>query len=296
MNVFKSETAKTRIINTYNQLLDMWDIDKIEKEITTTYGTTHVILCGNESHPPLILFHGVGDNSALMWIYNAKTLSRYFRLYAIDTIGGPGKSCPNKNYNKNFDDVRWIDEVLAELMLNKIYMAGVSNGAYLTQYYGIHRPERVIKMICMASTVPVKDSDKKPNPMKTMMKIFLPEALFPTKANTIKLLHKLCGKNITAFTENHIVIEHYQCLLKGFNNMAMRYHKIISFNDEQINSIREKTLYLVGEDDPFAKSGGKDALLKNRMNVKFFPEVGHGINHEIAKEINLILIEYLLIK
>ena len=76
--------------------------------------------------------------------------------------------------------------------------------------------------------------------------------------------------------------------------MAMRYHKITSFNDEQINSIRKKTLYLVGEDDPFAKLGGKDALLKNRMNVKFFSEVGHGINHEIAKEINRIIIEYLL--
>jgi len=292
MNVFKSETAKNRVMYTYNQLLDMWNVDKIEKEIATTYGTTHVIICGDESNPPLVLFHGVGDNSALMWIYNAKTLSSHFRLYAIDTIGGPGKSCPNKNYNKNFDDVRWIDEVLEKLTLDKIYMAGVSNGAYLTQYYGIHRPERVMKIVCMAGTVPVKNHERKSDLMKTMMKIFLPEALFPTKNNTMKLLCKLCGKNIAAFTENAIIMEHYQYLLKGFNNMAMRYHKIISFNDEQINSIREKTLYLTGEDDPFAKSGGKDALLKNRMNVKFFPEVGHGINHEIADEINRILIEY----
>jgi pimeloyl-ACP methyl ester carboxylesterase len=290
MNVFKSETAKTHIINTYNQLLDMWDINKIEKEITTTYGTTHVILCGNESNPPLVLFHGVGDNSALMWIYNVAILSRYFRICAVDTIGGPGKSCPNRNYNKGFDIAKWIDEILTELMFDKVYIAGQSHGAYLTQYYGLCRPERVIKMVCLASTVP----DINFNPMRTMMKVFLPEALFPTKGNTIKLLHKLCGKNIAAFTEDPIVIEHYQCLLKGFNNMAMRYHKIICFNDEQINSIREKTLYLVGEDDPFAKLGGKDALLKNRMNVKFFPEVGHGINHEISNEINQIIIEYLL--
>ena len=296
MNVFKSEIAKSHIINTYNQLLDMWNVDKTEREITTTYGTTHVILCGNESNPPLVLFHGVGDNSALMWLYNAATLSRYFRLYAIDTIGGPGKSCPNKNYNKNFDDIRWIDEILSELTLNKVYMAGVSNGAYLAQYYGIHRPERVMKIVCMACTVPAKDSDKKPNPMKTMMKIFLPEALFPTKNNTLKLLRKLCGKNSAVFTENAVIMKHYQYLLKGFNNMAMMYHKIISFNDEQINSIREKTLYLVGDDDPFAKLGGKDALLKNKMNAKFFPEAGHGINHEIANEINRILIEYFLPK
>ena len=290
MNVFKSKTLKNRIINTYNQLLDMWNVDKIEREILTTYGTTNVILCGEQSNPPLILFHGVGDNSALMWIYNAAILSRYFRICAVDTIGGPGKSRPNENYNKDFNIAKWIDEILSELMLDKVNIAGQSHGAYLSQYYGVYRPERVIKIVCLASTVP----DINFNPMKTIMKVFLPEALFPTKANTIKLLQKLCGKNITAFIENPIVIEHYQYLLKGFNNMAMRYHKIISFNDEQINSIREKTLYLVGEDDPFAKLGGKDALLKNRMNVKFFPEVGHGINHEIADRINHIIIEYLL--
>ena len=292
MNVYKNQTAKSLIINTYNQLLDMWNVDKIEKEIPTAFGTTNVIICGMQSNPPLILFHGVGDNSALMWLYNAAILSRSFRLFAIDTIGGPGKSCPNRNYNKIFNAVRWIDEILEWLKLEKVYMAGVSHGAYLTQYYGLYRPERVIKMACMASTVP----DNNFNPMKTMMKVFLPEALFPTKSNTIKILQKLSGKNSAAFTENEVVIEHYQHLLKGFNNTAMRYHKITSFNDEQINSIREKTLYLAGEDDPFAKLGGKDALLKNKMNAKFYPEVGHGINHEIPDEINRILTEYFLTK
>jgi len=292
MNVFKSETAKNHIVNTYNELLDMWNVDKIEREIFTTYGTTNVILYGEQSGPPLILFHGVGDNSALMWIYNAEVLSRYFRIFAIDTIGGPGKSRPNRNYNKHFNIEMWIDEILEWLKLDKVYMAGVSHGAYLAQYYGLYRPERIKKMVCMASTVP----DINFNPMKTMMKVFLPEALLPTKGNTIKILKKLCGKNSAVFTENIVVLEHYQHLLKGFNNMAMRYHKIISFNDEQINSIREKTLYLVGEDDPFAKLGGKDALLKNKMNVKFFPDVGHGINHEISNEINQIIIDYLLTK
>lgn len=68
-----------------------------------------MIECGTEDSPALVLFHGVGDDSALMWIYNAPELGRHFHLYAIDTMGGPGKSVPNGNYNKEFDDVRWID-------------------------------------------------------------------------------------------------------------------------------------------------------------------------------------------
>ncbi len=290
MKVYRNAAAQRNILNTYDKLLAMWDLEKEERDISTTYGTTHVIVCGNEDKPPLVLFHGVGDDSALMWLYNAKALARHFSIYAIDTIGGPGKSCPNENYNKNFDDTQWIDEVLAGLKLDKVFVAGVSNGAYLAQYYGLHRPDRVIKMVCMAGSVPVGSS----GPMKTMMKIFLPEALFPTKRNTIKLLLKLSGKNSGVFIETPVVLEHYRSLLKGFNNMAMCWHKIKPFSEEEVETIREKTLFLVGEADPFAQLGGKEKLLQYKMNARFFPEVGHGINHEIAEEVNGILIDSLL--
>ena len=68
-----------------------------------------------------------------MWIYNAQELSRHFHLYAIDTLGGPGKSVPNGNYNKEFDDIRWIDETLDRLSNGKAFFAGVSHGGYLVQ-------------------------------------------------------------------------------------------------------------------------------------------------------------------
>jgi pimeloyl-ACP methyl ester carboxylesterase len=141
----------------------------------------------------------------------------------------------------------------------------------------------------MAGTVPIGSG----SPIKTMMKIFLPEALFPTMSNTIKLIKKLTGKNNAVFTDNIIVMEHYQWLLKGFNNMAMRFHKLEIFNNEQLDFIKHKTLYLAGEADPFMVLGGKDALINHKMNVRFFPDVGHGINHEIAEEINKLVVEYL---
>ena len=290
MKVYKNVKAGEQILNTYDKLLDMWNVDKEEKDIATSFGTTHVIACGDEANPPLVLFHGVGDDSALMWLYNAKELAHYFKLFAVDTIGGPGKSIPNQYYNAAFDDANWIDEVLAGLKLGKIYLAGVSHGAYLTQYYGLHRPERVIKMVCMAGTVPVGDS----NTMKTMLKIFLPEALFPSKSNTIKLLRKLCGRNSSVFTDNPTVMEHYRALLKGFNNMSMRYHKIERFNEEQVGVIRGKALYLMGDEDPFARLGGKELLIRYKMNAHFFPDVGHGINHEIADKINQTLIKMIV--
>lgn len=291
MKVYRSNKAKENILRTYDKLLGLWGVPVAEREVPTHYGPTHVIHWGKEQSPPLALFHGVGDDSALMWLYNAKALGEHFSVYAIDTIGGPGKSVPNENYNREFDDVRWLTEVFDGLELSRFYAAGVSNGAYLTQLCARSLPGRVLKAVSLAGAVPAGSSG---SPMKTMTKIFLPEALFPTKKNVEKLLKKLAGENAGVFTQNPVVMEHYTWLLKGFNNMAMAFHKIERFTDEEIASIRDKVLYLIGEEDPFAKLGGKAALLQYHMNVRFYEKTGHGINHERAEEINAVLTDYFL--
>jgi len=288
MKVYKSKIAEKNILRTYDLLLNQWEIEVEKRMISTCYGDTHVIVCGKEDGIPLVLFHGVGDDSALMWIYNAKQLGEHFRLYAIDTLGGPGKSKIGRKYNKEFDDVLWIDEILEKLQLTKVHLAGVSHGGYLVQIYTLMRPEKVEKGICLAAAVPV---GKNGSPMKTMIKVFLPEALFPTKVNIEKLVRKLSGKNYEVFTRHSLIMEHYGWLLKGFNNMAMKHHKVRNFTIEEVNRIRSKLYYLVGNEDPFQKIGGKDALIEMKMNVKFYDGVGHGINHEISAEINEAIIE-----
>ena len=291
IKVYRSRKSGQAILETYDRLLAAWGCEIAERDIETTYGTTHVIECGNEDAPPLVLFHGVGDDSALMWIYNAAELSRHFHLYAIDTLGGPGKSVPNENYNKNFEDIQWIDEVLNGLEIGKAFFAGVSHGGYQVQSYALNRPEKVVKGISISGTVPV--SGKK-NSMKAMLKIFLPEALFPTDKNVDKLIRKLSGTNYTVFTENPVIMAHYKSLLKGFNNMAMGYHKINAFSPDEVNRIRDKIIYLVGTEDPFEKLGGREILLENRMQAVFYENAGHGLNHECAEEINQKIISVFL--
>ena len=40
--------------------------------------------------------------------------------------------------------------------------------------------------------------------------------------------------------------------------------------------------------------GGKTVLLRYEMNARFFADAGNGINHEMADEINRIIVGYLL--
>ena len=291
MKVYRSRRSGRAIRETYDKLLSTWGCDIAELDVSTPCGATHVVACGREDAPPLVLFHGVGDDAALMWVYNAAALSRHFRIYAVDTLGGPGKSVPNERYNKAFDDVLWIDAVLDALGVHRAFFAGVSHGAYLVQIYALNRPDRVLKGIAIAGSVPVGG---KGGSMKAMMKIFLPEALFPTDRNVVRLIRKLSGDHYAALTENPDIMAHYKCLLRGFNNMAMGYHKVLGMTPEEIDRIRDKIVYLVGADDPFQKIGGREALTRHHMNAVHYERAGHGLNHELADEINSRIISEFL--
>ena len=76
MKRYKSEKARQNILRTYDLILAQWGVDLTERDLPGDFGTTHVICWGNREAPPLLLFHGVGDDSALKCLDNAKAMSQ----------------------------------------------------------------------------------------------------------------------------------------------------------------------------------------------------------------------------
>lgn len=153
-------------------------------------------------------------------------------LIAVDTLGGPGKSVPGPAYYKSMDDVRWIDEILDYQKLPFVHVAGVSNGAYLASLYTSKRPERVGRAVCMAGGIE--------RSLWRMLLLFLPEALFPTKRSTIRLLNKMSGPNLHAYVGNAELMEQWQALLRYFNNRSMTYHPYRRPDRADLAVLREK--------------------------------------------------------
>lgn len=116
--------------------------------------------------------------------------------------------------------------------------------------------------------------------MKAMMKVFLPEALFPTENNVKKLIARMTGSNTEAFTGNETVFRHLRQLMTGFERSAMLNHKVTGFTEEEVLSLGDRLLCIAGKKDPFILLGG-DALRERtetyRLNIVWMDDAGHGI-------------------
>ena len=100
-SLYKNEIGKNEILELYNEKLDELEVDYESILLNTKFGKTHVIVCGDEGNPPLILIHG-SRYSQGQWIFmNGTRLITWMgimwkRILAVFT------KCPQ-------DGVCWLD-------------------------------------------------------------------------------------------------------------------------------------------------------------------------------------------
>lgn len=111
---------------------------------------THFVTAGDGA--PLVLVHGgdPGTGGDHGWRRNIPALAEHFRVYALDRIGSGLTDKPLIDYS---------DQVLADhlagfidaLCLEQVHIMGNSMGAYGAARYAVDHPERVRKMVLVAS-------------------------------------------------------------------------------------------------------------------------------------------------
>jgi pimeloyl-ACP methyl ester carboxylesterase len=153
LSIYSNPQSQARCQAVYAAALAHWPVPYEQLDLPTSFGTTHVIACGDPAAPPLLLLHGQWA-SALMWASMAKALSREFRLYAPDQIDDAGRSSPTRLPASRADYAAWLLEMFDGLGLPQAHLAGLSYGGFLALNLALTSPERVRRLALLCPGVP----------------------------------------------------------------------------------------------------------------------------------------------
>jgi pimeloyl-ACP methyl ester carboxylesterase len=138
-----------QLIAEYDAVMRTWPVPFEEQDIATGFGTTHIVVCGPASAPPLVLLHGAATTAA-MWASIIAPLSESYRCYCVDTITDANKSVATKPVREVGDYVAWLRDTFTALEIENARVAGLSYGGWLGALLGVHAPELVNRLILMS--------------------------------------------------------------------------------------------------------------------------------------------------
>lgn len=148
-NLYKSADSYAKMCDFYDRSLAALPIAMESRYVDTRFGPTHMLVSGPEDAPPFILIQGMAG-SAVLWHHQLADFSVRHRVYALDTVGQPGRSAPNPPSLLDDGYMNWLLDVLDGLALPRAHLAGISTAGYGIIRFGILHPERVHKAVLLS--------------------------------------------------------------------------------------------------------------------------------------------------
>lgn len=145
--IYKSKEGEAEILKLYDQALANLGIDYADKYINTRFGKTHVVVAGDKSNPPLLLFHGGNSTTphGLKWFFSS--LVDKYRVYAPDTIGHPGKSAQVRLNPKDSSYAQWAADIIDELGTGSLPVIGPSYGGGILIRLAAYAPDKISRAV-----------------------------------------------------------------------------------------------------------------------------------------------------
>jgi len=156
---YRSADAERAALANYERVIRIWPIAFTCHSLQTSVGPTFVLEFGDADLPPLVMLHGSAANSAT-WTGDAANYARHFHCFAIDLPGETGKSTPVRPSYHGDSYVRWLEEVLDALHLERTAIVGLSLGGWVGLRFAAAQPQRVerLALISTGGVVPARRS------------------------------------------------------------------------------------------------------------------------------------------
>jgi pimeloyl-ACP methyl ester carboxylesterase len=289
-NCFKTQKGQSCYFAAYDSALQLWPIPHESHFVTTPYGQTHVIICGSKDSHPLLLLHA-GQASSTMWFPNIANLSGKFHVFALDTIGEPGKSIPAQTYTTFQDSAAWIEGVMDELRISKAHVIGLSRGGWLALNLAMQSPTRLDRIVLLSPAAAfVALNSFFSAIVQAVMRV-------PTRAIAKEALKSWVARG---FVVNEVFAEQFIIGLQNWNWSVNKrgYAGMMPcmFTDEDLSRIYHKVLMLIGDQDKLnpPKSLERAKRVIPNLEGEIIPQAGHFLNMEQPEAVNARILEFLL--
>lgn len=147
-SIYKSGQSKKAVWELYDSQMEDLKVPYMDLFLNTSFGKTHIIECGNLSGKPLLVFHGGNATTAYNLKY-CRFLLKDFHIYAVDTIGHPGKSAEVSLSPRNQDYGKWAVDVIKGLGFNEMACLGGSFGAGILVKAMCVAPEAIARSVLL---------------------------------------------------------------------------------------------------------------------------------------------------
>jgi pimeloyl-ACP methyl ester carboxylesterase len=288
---FRSEKAKERYLTFYDTQAKKWPVDSETMTVETSYGQTFLRISGPVSKQPLILLPGLSANS-LMWMPNIEALSEYHRTYALDNIYDNGRSVYTRPITNPDDLVRWLDELLNALGFgDNINLVGISFGGWLTSHYALLFPNRLNKIVLLTPTctvLPVGLSFYIHGALTPLPLRYFAKSMFFWLFEDCVKKDAISRMRVEEWIDNMFIGTQCFKMRRPFNPPVLK--------DQELQSIKVPTLYLVGENEKLY-SAKKAVQRLNRVaphiKTETIPNAGHDLAIVQAEMVNRKILDFL---
>jgi pimeloyl-ACP methyl ester carboxylesterase len=268
--LYRSAEGYQSVVAHYDATLQGMGVPYETRYVETRYGPTHVVISGHELGKLVVLWHGLNANAAT-WANWIPALAPTYRIFAVDTIGGMGKSAPSRLAKGGPAYGQWAAEALEGLGLTRANMIGTSNGGWLILKLGSVAPGMIGSAVLISSAGFLSIS------MATVLRM-IPRSLFkPPEEIARGLLDLLSPPDAPP---DPLFLAFFELIIKsGFRSEQMAP----ALEDREIGRLAAPTYLLMGQYersfDPYkAIARGLD-LLPNVIAAEIVPGVGHAMVH-----------------
>lgn len=168
-SIYKSPEGKRAILAVYDEQLSRIGAPFEDVYVDTSFGRTHVVATGNPEGVPVLSLHGGNSTTAHNLITSPFLLRGDFRVFAVDTIGHPGKSDETCLPPSGYAYGEWAAQVIDALGFPRMRCIGGSFGAGILAKLMCAAPEKVERAVLFVPSgiknAPLLDSASMMGPM-----------------------------------------------------------------------------------------------------------------------------------